>query len=473
MKKIVALVLCLVMVVGLMVGCEKRMDVETLVQKMDEAMKDLSAFGGNMEMDLEMTMGMSGITLNMNMGMDVDMQVDIENRAGYIGMDATVEVLGQSEKVGMEMYMNAEDGKMVTYTHDTSADIWTKSEEEADFSEAMDKFQTSEGTFSEMPKDKMSLAKEKETVDGHECYVLTVDMDGEYFKDTMEKSMEESMEESTEELDEESKELMENLMKSVDWSALSCKMVYYVDAETFLPVKMTGELDGMSELMNSLFTGVMGEMMMIGVDSEEAEFSLEIPTVEFGITDLVFSDVEVPAVPQEGIDNAIDENTIIEDDIIDDEIIGDDIVDDEESLLSNPPQEDGSYILTLGEDSVRVVLPEGYTPVITEAEWMNVCAADGMNEVYYELLQGMTDADMRAYVEGDVAWAKEEGAYQSHGDGEEFAGFTTMSLVLNDGTVFYYAWKDLDSCLLTVEAWAYTAPVDMDALLTDVEILSK
>ena len=47
MKKIVALALCLVMVMGLMSGCEKAMDLDTLIQKMDEAGKTVTATGMN------------------------------------------------------------------------------------------------------------------------------------------------------------------------------------------------------------------------------------------------------------------------------------------------------------------------------------------------------------------------------------------------------------------------------------------
>ena len=55
MKKIVALALCLVMLLGLLSGCEKAMDLDTLIQKMDEAGKTVTATGmdAEMMMDLE------------------------------------------------------------------------------------------------------------------------------------------------------------------------------------------------------------------------------------------------------------------------------------------------------------------------------------------------------------------------------------------------------------------------------------
>ena len=62
MKKIVALALCLVMVLGLMTGCQKGIDAKTVYQNMREAAKAVTAQSADVEMDLEMKMSTMGMT---------------------------------------------------------------------------------------------------------------------------------------------------------------------------------------------------------------------------------------------------------------------------------------------------------------------------------------------------------------------------------------------------------------------------
>ncbi len=462
MKKIVALALCLVMVLGLMTGCQKGMDVETLVQKMDEAMKTVTAQSADAEMNLEMKITSMGVTMNMGIGMDMDFRAKSDFSAMYMDMNMAMEALGQTEDMNMELYATMEDGAMVSYAYESTTDTWVKTVQEG-YGEMLGGLMDLQQGMAEMPKEQLSLAKKQETVNDRKCYVLTVDIGGEYVQEYMGKYMGQMMNQITgqEALDEESQDAMEAL-KDLDWSKLSSKTIYYVDAETFLPLEGSMEILGMGEAMNSMIETLMAEMMM-EMDEETPAFTMEIPTCKIVMKNMAYNDdVEIPAVPQEAIDNAVDANSVIDEPIVDDPAYGD--------VSTNPPQADGSYLLSLEANSVRVMVPEGYPYVNAGAEFLNAMDADAAANLSYMLVPGVTGEDMRMDVLEEVDWADDNGYYKSHSDVGELNGFDTMCLIYNDGTSNWYAWKELNGCMLLLGAEVEGETFDLPALIASVEI---
>ena len=473
MKKIVALALCLVMVIGLMTGCQKAMDAKTLVQKMDEAMKTVTEVGTEAEIDLEMKLSASGITLGMGLGMDMDLKAKTDFSQLYADMAVSVEMLGQTEETAMEMYMTMVDGDAVAYVLESETDTWVKTAMD-DYAELLAQAQGAPvvQTFGNVPAEKMTLDKEKVTVNDRECYVLTVDMDGEYFKSYMDENMDEvsarmdeemakaEAEMSEEEL-EQTKSMMEAI-KNLDWSTLSAKSVYHVDAETFLPVETSVEIMGIGETMQSILSALLAEMM-VELDSAELEFSIDIPTSKMTVKNMVYNEaVEIPAVPQEAIDNAIDADEMAEEEFVVDE-----------SLLNNPAQADGSYLLTCEGDSVCIRIPEGYIPVMSELGNLEIMTPDYMNSVNYALSEEITDEVVREYVGEMLNYAHEGEYYLSHTEPAELSGFTVETHVFNDGTGTVYAWKQLDASMMFVEVYYTGESFDTEALLSGLEIIAE
>lgn len=473
MKKIVALALCLVMVIGLMTGCQKAMDAKTLVQKMDEAMKTVTEIGAEAEIDMEMKLGASGVTMGMALGMDVGMKAKTDFSQLYANTAITMEMLGQTEEMAMEMYMTMVDGNAVTYVLESETETWVKTTMD-DYAELLAQAQGAPAvqTYADVPTEKMTLAKEKVTVNDRECYVLTVDMDGEYFKSYMDENMDEAFAQMDEEMakaeaemSEEEFEQVKSMMeavKNLDWSTLSAKSVYHVDAETFLPVEMTVEVLGLGETMQSIMTTLLAELM-IELDSAELEFTIDVPTFKLSAKNMTYNEaVEIPAVPQEAIDNAIDADEMAEEEFVVDE-----------SLLNNPAQADGSYLLTCEGDSVCIRIPEGYIPVMSEQGNLEIMTPDYMNSVNYALSEEITDEVVREYVGEMLNYAHEGEYYLSHTEPAELSGFTVETHVFNDGTGTVYAWKQLDASMMFVEVYYTGESFDTEALLSGLEIIAE
>lgn len=458
MKKIVALSLCLILVLGLLAGCEKAMDAKTLLQKMEEVNKNQTAMSGKMSMEMDMSMGVTGITMNMGMKLNGDMAVDTETGKMFTDMTVGIELLGQSEEESMQMYGVTEDGVMTTYTYEELTDTWVKATEEQDITSQYEEIMTFQTDLAEIPEDKLSLAKEKETVNGRECYVLTVDMDGAYLDEAMKAGMEMSMGE----MDEMTKSMLEN----ADFSTLSAKVVYHVDAKTFETVSMTGEILGMGDVMSSMLAPMLEEL--VGLTGEEnVEIKIDIPLCKVSLTDVVYDNVQVPDVPQEAIDNAVDADSLEDIEIPDDEYLADD------NMLTNPPQADGSYLLSAGSGTIRVVLPEGYTAVESEADFLTSTDATYTSFLGYGLVADMTLDEFKSSFQEEIDWAKEYECYKSHTDVTDLDGYQYMSLIYNDNTSTWFLWKELDDCIFVMSAEVEGETCDLTALLSAVEFVAE
>ena len=467
MKKIVALALCLVMVLGLMTGCQKSMDAKTLYQKMGEAVKTVTAQAMDAELELEMKMSSMGVTMSMGIDMDMSMKAKADMSAMYVDMNMAMEALGQSEEMQMQMYAAMEDGAMVYYAYESTEDMWVRTVQ-ADYAEMLNSLTGMQLQFTDVSEENLSMAKEQQTVNGTKCYVLTEQIDGAAVQEQMGDYMTQMLPQlaGTEELDEETMAQLETMMESLDWTKLSGSSVYYVDAETFLPLEMSVEILGLGEVFNGMIQTLMGELMM-ELDEETPAFAIEIPTLKIVTRNMTYNDaVEIPAVPQEAIDNAIDADALADDEYVDDEY-----VDDE--LITNEPQADGSYLMTMGTDTIRVTVPEGYEAYVAEAEVLVFVTEDMMNTVNYMLMPDMTAADMEASVLDEVAWTQEENYYKSHTEVAELSGFQTMSLIYNDGNSLWYAWKELDGGLLMMYAGIAGETFDLAGLIATVEITAE
>ena len=454
MKKIVALALTVVMVLGLLAGCEKPMDAKTLTQKMDEAQKNVTAVAGKMNLDLGMAMTVTGMTLDINMDVDVDIKEKLDMSAGYLNGKFTMEVMGESQEIAVENYVVAEGDKLVNYSYESATDMWVKSEQDsAELKTMQEELMGAAMKFAELPEEKMTLAEEQETVGGKSCYVLTVNMDGTQFQDSMDTIMGTMTEEMT-----ELEELEAMLKEDMDWSALKLEMVYHVDAETFQIVQMVGKIEGMGEVINSLFATLLGELML-GEGAEELEFTIEVPTCSFSMTEMAYNDIEIPAVPQEAIDNAKTAEEIEEE-----------AMNQMMEELSNPPQADGRFLLSQEMEPVYVTIPEGYIPYLSEEGILVAMTADMTESISYSLVLDVTAEDMNAEYEAMVQYAKEEGYYLSHEDMESVNGFTVKNLAYNDGSYETYAWAVAADCIVMVNASSFEAIPVLDDALNGISI---
>ena len=288
MNRIAALVLALVMLLAL-TGCGK-MTTEKLVLKMVEATggKMMTQATTTMDLELGMKMTMEQMGLNMDLAMDIAYRMDMKMQPdpyrmyGDITMDMAMERMGQTmnETLNSQTYMELADGKVKNYVYDESTGIWLS--EEVDVAEMMDSI--AKGMDYSFLKDmipEITMDEETQVLNGKEVYVLRMTITGAQMQNAMGGAV-----------DMESMLGQAGLNGELDFSALEVPTVMYVDATTYLPVKMEMEIIGMGEMMKSMMGQMVGAMDGMGLD-------ISIPVCKVVYENIGFDPVEVPEVPAE------------------------------------------------------------------------------------------------------------------------------------------------------------------------------
>jgi hypothetical protein len=281
MKKALALVLVFAMLF-VVAGCGNKdnggsksdLTAREVSDKMIEAMSKVESIQNDVtfKMDIKMSMGAEGESFDMDMAMDMDMQTISSTNpiAAYSKAVMVMDYMGESETQTTETYLVEEDGEYVTYT--LSDDYWSRSVVDAE-----EKDQLVNGAdysyLKEMKDEDLNLAKEIQKIDDKKTYVLSFSVSGDYMaKQGMD---------------------MEELMGlGVDMSDISFPMTMYIDTESFLPVRVTIDMESMSDMIDQMMAESMGDL---GV-----EMKMEVKCENF-VSNMTYN-VEVPAVPAEAKD---------------------------------------------------------------------------------------------------------------------------------------------------------------------------
>ena len=261
------------------------MTVEKLALKMVEATSGKMMTQATTTMDLELDMTMSQTGRSMDMGMDIHYLMDMKMQAdpyrlyGDITMDMAMDVMGQSmeQTLNSRTYMELADGKAVSYVYDETTGIWQKTEVDVmdSVTAGMDY-----GFLKDMIPE-ITMDEEIQTLNGTEVYVLRMTITGAQMQNAMGGAV-----------DMESMLGQAGLNGELDFSVMSVPTVMYVDAKTYLPVKMEMEIMGMGEVMKSMMGQMVGAMDGMGLD-------ISIPVCKVVYENIGFDPVEVPEVPAE------------------------------------------------------------------------------------------------------------------------------------------------------------------------------
>lgn len=282
MKKALALVLVFAMLF-VVAGCGSKDDggsgskapltAREVADKMIEATSKVDSVQSDItcKITIDMAIEADGTSFDMDMKMDMAMQTIVSNDpvTGYFKSEVAMQVMGMDETQTTEVYLVQEDGEFVTYTYTPDDESWERTVADEEYQDKM-----AQGTdysyLKDMKDDDLTLAKKTEKVDGKDTYVLSFTVSGDY-------------------LENMGMNLDELMGAGIDMSKISYPMTMYIDCETFLPVRVTVEVDGLSELLNEVMKQSMGDM--------GADMTVDAKFEDF-VTVMTYN-VEVPALPAE------------------------------------------------------------------------------------------------------------------------------------------------------------------------------
>lgn len=282
MKKALALILVMAMLF-VVAGCGNKdggskpsLTAREVADKMIEATGNTKSVQNDITCNIIINMAMEadGADFSMDMEMDMAMQTITSNDplAGYFKTEMTMDAMGMNETETTEVYVVEEDGEIVSYTYSESDDSWERSVADEEYQDKLSEGTENYNYLKDMKDDELTLAKKTEKVDGKDTYVLSFTVSGDY-------------------LEEMGMNLDELMGAGMDISKISYPMTLYIDTETFLPVRSTVTINGLSDLLNDMMSESMGDM--------GADMTIDVKCEDF--VSVMTYNVEVPALPSEAM----------------------------------------------------------------------------------------------------------------------------------------------------------------------------
>lgn len=446
-KKLIAVAGLLSAVCLASTGCGK-MTAEKLVSKLAEAEKDKQVTALSMEMDMEATYGMemmgTNISADMNVLMNGDFKFCPDPVGAYAEMDMQVEAMEQTMDDTIETYVTEEDGMLTSYAYSETNQLWSRSAMELDYDSWVESVGGGALTASESLKDTV-LEEEPAEVDGKEAYVLHASsvMDNEMFVQSLGQGLGAVMPDA------------KDAMSDISVEGMEIPVTFYVDKETFLPLKIEMDMNSMDEVINDILNVVMEEALEEAGQSLAMGFgSIEISLSKCDVTvsGLSYEPQEIPSVPEEAFEAIAFQEAL-------------------ENL--EPDLGDGSYAIRSGAGVVKVVGPEDLEMAeLTEdtVSFMDMNTMDtlvysmtaaGNESLYIDSIESMYQGILEA-AGYEVQTGREEGGVASafgNLDGYWLSG---------GGMSIYYTFADVNGACLIVMCTEVTGG-EPDA----VSVLSK
>jgi len=255
------------------------LDAAGVWEKMSQAVDGrlASSFTATTEMGAKMDTGF--MALDTQVSAETDVKLSADPFCYYAATDLKASFFGKEITGAFQMYSQSDEKGLDTWFHMDQKDNWYHYHASMVPVDLLSQYEITGCSGKWVPKD---LTMEEQTLDGAKVYVLTSDFKAEDVLTAI------------------SSPFGDIPFENVDISGLQLTTTYYVDSESFLPVRIEIQYRGMSEVIGDLISRYAGEMM----GGKLASMNVEVNTYREVLSNLVYGAVEVPAVPEEGIQNS-------------------------------------------------------------------------------------------------------------------------------------------------------------------------
>ena len=298
MKKQFLMGLAVLAAASMLCGFDSAETLDSLAEKMAAAELDMKSMSMGMDINLDAALDVSDGTNTTNMPVTASGSMQMDYTLDPIAMKMTgsmdVAALSEGQTTPIESYMvTDDDGTLTMYMKDPTSGSWQAQSADTgvNMKELMDAAAGQSVSFSEMAEwgVNFELAPEAADVDGVECYQLNCTIDSAAFNTILQKSSEITGQDLT------ADENVSMVLGMLDGIVMNIE--YYVDASTYLPVKVHLDLND-SDLsgLNTFIAQAMGSAMGDSAATTTAEISVN--ECAFDMT-MAYNTVDEIVIPDE------------------------------------------------------------------------------------------------------------------------------------------------------------------------------
>ena len=254
------------------------MDAESIYWKVRYAAMNKRANQYTLSETIKMRYGADGIYFKIEADTSSTIMLSLDPYAINLKNRTFVGMMGMEVDQKIQTYYRLENDTLVQYLYLESADHAQRMEIE-DTGISNYEFFQSFNTIAfpgYLPED-LTVDEEKHTIGGRPAYALR-------YTDSARNVFQLTSDAST----------------NAKLAKIAVPVVWYVDAEDFKPLQRELLFDSVGDELGQVIAEMYGEMLGVGGE----EMSVEISAYSQTVTDLIFDDVEVPAIPEEVIAKA-------------------------------------------------------------------------------------------------------------------------------------------------------------------------
>ncbi len=272
------------------------MTAAKLLDNLVTAMEGKIMLQTTVAMEMEMSIGIGEYAMNMATVNTSETKMSVEPFLSYNKSSVTMEMDGEQITMDSEVYTVEENDTVVSYMHEPTSGTWLKMDSGVALKDAMQSY-TGYEWMKDKAMDELVLEDATQVVEGKDAYVLKCTLTGEEMQKALNgmSNMEDMLEQSG--------------LDFYDYGMLTVPTVFYIDTQTYRPIQIEMEIQGMSELVNNVMTGMAEEN---GEEDAVSGMNMEISKVYAIYNNISYDAVEVPALPAEAIEAVKQENNSVE-----------------------------------------------------------------------------------------------------------------------------------------------------------------
>lgn len=300
MKKKLSVILITLGAASMLCGFDSAETAESILQKQQEAVENVSSTDAHAAINADIAIDFAGASLKATANGGIDVEVLMEEPAMKLegSIDVLSPLLAQENTYDFKVYMKPKDsGASDVYVYYANAvtgeSNWDHdSDETIEVSQLMNTAATVDMTKLSKLGIEFTLAPEAADVDGTECYELSAVIDSAAFSAVLDEISELTGEDLSE--DESVSMAMEIL------EGLKINLAYYIDTETFLPIKMhldlnDSDLSAIEELVTGYMTTAMGSEEDLSITILLNDVSVDVETAYDTVTEIEVPDEALAA----------------------------------------------------------------------------------------------------------------------------------------------------------------------------------
>ena len=262
---------------------ETVLDADGLWTKMCQAVdgRTASAFTSTLEMGASVNTGL--LPLDTSLTAVTEIALSREDSRYFGSTELKAKFFGKDLSGSFQVFAQEGTNGLDAYFHFVNADKWYSKHSTMVPTDLLGQYEITACTEKWMPKN-LTLADTMQKINGTNAYVLTCS----YAAEDMLKSI--------------SSPVGEISFDKIDISGLELRVTHYVDAQTYLPVQIEIQYQGIGAVIGNLISKYAGDL----TGGMASSLEVDVTTYREVLSNLVYGPVEVPQVPAEGVQNSKD-----------------------------------------------------------------------------------------------------------------------------------------------------------------------